>query len=83
MNVKRAPYDKGMKNRWIGVLVLAVALSLGACAPAQQGADETPDEAARSAEPSHSMSESMDSPSAAPSDDAGGNPDPTDYDYDY
>ena len=71
----------GMKNRWIGALVLAAALVLGACAPAQQGADETPDEAAGSAEPSHSMP--MDSPSAAPSDDAGGNPDPTDYDYDY
>lgn len=30
-----------MKNRWIGGLALATALTLGACAPTQQGAEES------------------------------------------
>jgi hypothetical protein len=30
-----------MKHRWIGGLLLAAALSLGACAPPDQGADES------------------------------------------
>jgi len=55
-----------MKHRWIGGgLALATALTLGACAPPQQGADEsaapslaaddsTPTPATPSAEPSRS-----------------------------
>lgn len=31
----------GMKNRWIAPMLVAAALALGACAPTQQGADET------------------------------------------
>jgi hypothetical protein len=31
----------GMKIKWIGPMLLAAALALGACAPTQQGADET------------------------------------------
>lgn len=30
-----------MKHRWIGGLAIAAALTLGACAPTQQGADES------------------------------------------
>ena len=33
--------SSGMNKRWIGGLVLAATLALGACAPNQQGADET------------------------------------------
>jgi hypothetical protein len=29
-----------MKHRWIGIAALAVTLTLGACAPTDQGADE-------------------------------------------
>lgn len=60
-----------MKNRWIGVLALATVLSLGACAPTQQGADES---AAVTAEP---PSTADGTPSAAPA----GSSAPDDYDY--
>lgn len=70
-----------MKNRWIGGLALAAALLLGACAPPNQGAAESPSEAPESVapattEPSESaepMESSEASESAAPT--------PDDYEY--
>jgi predicted small secreted protein len=48
-----------MKHRWTGALLLVAALTLGACAPTNQGADD------ESASP---MTEASDAPeSAAPS----------------
>ena len=32
-----------MKIKWIGPMLLAAAIALGACAPTQQGGDETAD----------------------------------------
>ena len=51
-----------MKNRWIGALALAAALTLGACAPPNQGAGESPSEPAAA---------SSASTEASPSEDAG------------
>jgi hypothetical protein len=69
-----------MKNRWIGGLALVAALTLAACAPTQQGADETtePSSAASPAEAEAEHSMDMSSP-ASGGDDSGGDPD--DYDY--
>ncbi|HEY6608321.1 MAG TPA: hypothetical protein VI277_03910 [Candidatus Limnocylindria bacterium] len=66
-----------MKNRWIGGLVLAMAVALGACAPPGQGggsSDEPPESTApESIAPASTAAE----PSTAPS-----QPAPS-YDYDY
>jgi type IV pilus biogenesis protein CpaD/CtpE len=68
-----------MKDRWIGGLAAATVLALAACAPTQQGADETPEPSetaspAATVEAEHSMD--MSSP-----DSGGGGGDPDDYDY--
>jgi len=70
-----------MKNRWIGGPALAAVLALAACAPTQQGADETvaPSSAA-SPEQTIEMDHSMEMASPAASGDPGGG-DPDDYDY--
>lgn len=70
-----------MKNRWIRGLALVAVLALAACAPTQQGADETP-EASREANPAQSTEaeHSMDMSSPASGEDSGGG-DPDDYDY--
>jgi hypothetical protein len=72
-----------MKNRWIGGLAAAAAavLALAACAPTQQGADDTPEPAdvaspTETMEADHSMD--MASPDASG---GGGGGDPDDYDY--
>jgi hypothetical protein len=70
-----------MKNRWIGALALEAALTLGACAPPNQGAGESPSEPAASspsaeASPSESA-EPMESTEATQSTEA------TPYTYDY
>ena len=69
-----------MKNRWIGGLALAAALSLGACAPTQQGAEESeePAPAAETAAPAMT-SEPSESPHAMESESA--EPTPDDYEY--
>jgi hypothetical protein len=77
-----------MKNRWIGGLVIAIAVALGACAPPNQGGQESggasqPPESmgAESMEPAESMgAESMEpAESMAPS----GTPAPVETPYDY
>jgi hypothetical protein len=71
-----------MKNRWIGVVLLALALSLGACAPPGQGGGSSD---GSSPVPSVNAAESMGAesmgaePSMEPSEAA---PAPS-YDYDY
>ena len=49
-----------MKNRWIGGVALATALMLGACAPPNQGAGESPSEPAATSSPSAEASPSED-----------------------
>ena len=71
-----------MKNRWIGALALAIALMLGACAPPNQGAGESPSEPAATSSPSAGASpsqsaEPMESSEAIESTEA------TPYTYDY
>lgn len=63
-----------MKNRWIRPMLFAAALALGACAPTQQGADETasPTSAA-------TASPSMDAETPEPA----GTPEPAETPYDY
>ena len=56
-----------MKHRWIGVLLMAAVLALGACAPTDAGADD------ESASPT-TNAEATDAPSAAPESDV---PSPT------
>ena len=70
-----------MKNRWIGALALATALTLGACAPPNQGAGESSEPAATSspsteASPSEDA-ESMETPEATEGTEAT----PDTYDY--
>jgi len=65
-----------MKHRWIGGgLALATALTLGACAPPQQGADESdaPSQAADNSTPAPTTPPAEPSRSAAPAQ--------TPYDY--
>lgn len=74
--------SKAMKNRWIGGLALATALMLGACAPPNQGAGESPSEPAATSSPSTEASpsesaEPMESMEATESTEA------TPYTYDY
>lgn len=59
-----------MKHRWTGALLLVAALTLGACAPTDQGADD------ESASPATEASEE---PSVAPESAA---PSPTEYSID-
>ena len=69
-----------MKKRWIGGLALVAVISLGACAPTQQGAEEAEEPApavetvapATTSDPSESP-EAMESESAEPT--------PDDYEY--
>lgn len=61
-----------MKHRWTGGLALATALMLGACAPTQQGADES-DAPSQAAERS--------APATTESTEASGSAAPTPYDY--
>lgn len=64
-----------MKHRWIGGLAIAAALTLGACAPTQQGADE-------SAAPSQAADNSTPAPTPAPAE-ASKSAEPTTDDYEY
>ena len=70
-----------MKNRWIGGLAVATALTLGACAPVQQGAEESEEpapaaETSAPAQPSETA-EAMESAEASES----AAPTPDDYEY--
>lgn len=65
-----------MKNRWICGLALATALTLGACAPTQQGAEESAPAAETSA-PAEASAEAMESSEASES----AEPTPVDYEY--
>ncbi len=69
------------KNRWIGGLALATALMLGACAPPQQGAEETEaaDQAVESASPSVEATEMAEPAQSEESESA--EPTPDDYEY--
>ena len=71
-----------MKHRWTGGLALATALMLGACAPTQQGADESESPAVETTAPTQSAEASQ---SAEPmeSTEAGEDAEPTPVDYDY
>lgn len=68
-----------MKNRWICGLALATALTLGACAPTQQGAEESdePAPAAETSAPAEASAEAMESSEASES----AEPTPVDYEY--
>ena len=74
-----------MKHRWTGGLALAAALMLGACAPTQQGAEESESPAVenvaptQTAEPSGSAEPSESAEASEASEDA--EPTPVDYDY--
>lgn len=59
-----------MKHRWIGGLAIAAALTLGACAPTQQGADESaaPSQAAENSSAAPSQAEASKSAEPAPAD---------------
>ncbi len=80
--------DTRMKHRWTGGLALATAFMLGACAPTQQGADESESPAienvapTRTAEPTESAEPGE---SAEPSEGAEASEDaePTPDDYEY
>lgn len=67
-----------MKNRWIGGLALAAALTLGACAPTQLGGDE-------STEPTQAAESSAPAATAEPTESAevseSAEPTPDDYEY--
>ncbi len=69
-----------MKHRWIGGLLIATALTLGACAPPNQGGQSS-DEPSRAAESSEPAPESAApaTESSAPS----GSAEPTPDDYEY
>lgn len=70
-----------MKNRWIGGLVLAMAVALGACAPPGQGGGSS-DEA--SSPPSTAAeSDAPESVQAEPSTEASDAAPAPSYDYDY
>ena len=74
-----------MKNRWIGGLALATALLLGACAPPNQGAGESPSEAVESSPPAESMapSESPEAMESTEASEASASAAPTPDDYEY
>jgi hypothetical protein len=70
-------------HRWIPGVALGVALLLGACAPPNQGAGQSPSEAPASTAPSTSAEPSA-SPSADPmGSDPSGSAAPTPDDYEY
>jgi hypothetical protein len=71
-----------MKHRWIGGLALATALTLGACAPTQQGAEESEAPAVENVAPTEAAQPSE---SAEPSEsaDASEDAEPTPDDYEY
>jgi hypothetical protein len=58
-----------MKHRWTGGLLVAAALTLGACAPTDPGADD----------PATEVTDATDAPTSAPDD---GTPAPADYEQD-
>jgi hypothetical protein len=74
-----------MKNRWIGGLAVATALTLGACAPTQQGADESdePAPAAESVAPAAATAEPSESAEEMESSEASESAEPTPVDYEY
>ena len=71
-----------MKNRWIGGIALATALLLGACAPPNQGAGESPSEAVESSPPAE-IAEPSESAEAMESTEASESAAPTPDDYEY
>ena len=76
----------GMKHRWIGGLLLAVTVSLAACAPGQGAGEsaEASDEplTTASAAPS-TAAEATDTPEPIESAEASESPEPTPDDYEY
>ncbi len=76
----------GMRNRWIGGLALAAALTLGACAPPEQGAAETSDPSppAETAAPTDGPEASEMVEATPPAESmASETPQPTPIDYEY
>ena len=71
-----------MKNRWVGGLALATAAVLGACAPPQQGAEDTDaaDQAVESASPSAEATQ-MGEPAESAEESESVEPTPDDYEY--
>jgi hypothetical protein len=65
-----------MKNRWMGPMLLAAALALGACAPTQQGTDED-------ASPANEATASPTVEAAADTPKPAGTPKPDETPYDY
>jgi hypothetical protein len=65
-----------MKNRWIGPMLFAAAVALGACAPTQQGTDED-------ASPANEATASPTVEAAADTPKPAGTPKPDETPYDY
>ena len=76
-----------MKHRWIGGVLLVVAMTLAACAPRQGGAEGSGSPEASAAATTEATAEPSSSPSAAPTASAepgeSGNAEPTPEGYDY
>jgi hypothetical protein len=66
-----------MKNRWIGPMLFAAALALGACAPTQEGADETASPTSAATASPTMEAEAAETPEPA------GTPKPAETPYDY
>jgi hypothetical protein len=71
-----------MKNRWIGGLVLAIAVALGACAPPGQGGGSS-DEPSEPAPAESTAAESAAPERTAPEPSAEASQPAPSYDYDY
>jgi hypothetical protein len=70
-----------MKNRWIGGLLVAMAVALGACAPPDQGGQQSSEPSVPESEApaeSQAVESQAPSPSAETESEA---PSPTPYDY--
>lgn len=75
-----ARVSTAMKNRWIGVLALAAALALGACAPTQQGGDATASPTSAATASPSPEAEAAETEAAETPD---GTPEPAETPYDY
>jgi hypothetical protein len=69
-----------MKIKWIGPMLLGAAVALGACAPTQQGGDETADPTPTA---SPTVEAAAETPEARETPEADETPKPAETPYDY